>query len=374
VRVGIDATWARGPGSGTASYTRGLVQALSSHEEHTFMLYFRPGDETQNPLFQLRGPNIGRSVIDGWGQPGRTLVSLTRACSRDHLDLFHSPGYFLPLWSGPKVVTLHDMNMFLQWKKWWAAHRRRSWLSLCVQTPVASRLARRIVTVSETAAGDIERVLRVASDRISVIYQGIDDRFFEPARPELAIQLREQYDLGDYLLYVGALAPLKNLEGIVQAFALARRPGLKLALGGPRFGTHFDQVVVPLIRQLGIEHEVKVLGLVPDDAMPALYAGARAFIYPSFAEGFGLPPIEAMACGTPVIASNRPSFPEVLGDAAILVDPVDIDGLAGAIQLLSTDDAIRQTLVARGRLRASRFHWNVTAAHMLDLYARVAGS
>lgn len=374
MRVGIDATWARGPGSGTASYTRGLVQALACHEEYTFVLYFRPGDETQNALFQLRGPNIGKRVVDGWGQPGRTLISLTRACSRDHLDLFHSPGYFLPLWPGPKIVTLHDVNMFLQWEKWWATHRRKSWLSLCVQTPLSSRLAREIVTVSETAAGDIQRVLRVPPERVSVIYQGIDDRFFEPARPEAVVQLRTEHDLSDYLLYVGALGPLKNLEGVVRAFALARHHGLKLALAGTHFGTHFDQVVAPLIRQLGVEHEVRVLGLIPDDALPALYAGARAFIYPSFAEGFGLPPIEAMACGTPVIASNRPSFPEVLGDAALLVDPVDIEGLAGAIRRLSSDDALRQTMVTRGRLRASRFHWNVTAAHMLDLYTRVAES
>lgn len=372
MRVGIDATWAAALGTGTASYTAGLVRALAHQKQLDLVLYFQSGDEQRNPLYGLAAPGIESRSVNGWGQPGRTLLSLTRAAARDRLDIFHSPGYFLPLWPGPKVVTFHDVNMFLQWDTWWRPGMRSSWLSLCAQTALSSRLARRVLADSGEAARSISRVLRLPQARLSVLYPGIDDLYFDPPPDDVAARLRERHDLLEYLLFVSVLSPQKNLEGLLRAYSLVRRPNLKLALVGREDGPYFRQNIQPLIHQLGLETAVKVLGVVPPEALPGLYAGARVFLYPSFAEGFGLPPLEAMASGTPVIASNTSSLPEVLGDAALLVDPRDVEGIAEAMGRVLSDTQLRAGLAARGKERAARFHWDETARKATEIYATAA--
>lgn len=335
------------------------------------MLYFQSADPGSNPLASLRQANVEQRIVDGHGQVSRTLVSLTRTVTRDRPDIFHSPGFFLPLWPGPKVVTFHDVNMFLQWSNWWRAGRRLSWLSLCAQTVASSRLARKVLADSETTASAVERILHVPENRLTVLYPGIDDRFFCPPDPHEASLLRETHDLQEYLLFVGVLAPQKNLEGVVRAYAAFDRPDLKLAIVGREYGTYFREVILPLIDRLGVPDRVAALGTVSEGSLPGLYAGARALIYPSFGEGFGLPPLEAMACGTPVVASTAPSLPEVLGDAAVLANPFDIRSIVDAIELVLTNGK-REALISRGRDRAARFRWSATAAKALEIYASVA--
>jgi glycosyltransferase involved in cell wall biosynthesis len=372
MRIGLDASWAAATGTGTASYTDGLVHALVNHEPHEYVLYFRPGDDARNPLWKLSGPTVTRRSVDGWGQPGRSLVSLARAAARDRLDVFHSPGYFLPLWSGPKVVTFHDVNMFLEWDTWWRPGMRAGWLSLCLQTLLSSRLARIVLADSRDAARKVQNVLRLDPCRISVLYPGVDERFFQPPSAEQGRRLRERHGLDEYLLFVGVLSPQKNLEGVVRAFAAARRPHLKLAIVGKEDGPYFRQTIAPLVSRLGLASSVEVLGVVPGDALPQLYSGAAALLHPSFAEGFGLPPLEAMACGTPVIASNLSSLPEVLGNDAMLIDPHDVDAIAGAIQRVIADQGLRDRLQTRGIERAGRFRWRESARRALEIYASVA--
>jgi glycosyltransferase involved in cell wall biosynthesis len=372
VRIGIDASWAAVTGTGTASYTNGLVRALIEHEEHDFVLYFRPGDDSVNPLFSLCRPNVESRVVAGRSQADRTIVSLTRAAARDRLDVFHSPGYFLPLWNGPKIVTFHDANMFLEWRRWWRPGLRLSWLSLCSQAILASRLAHTIVSDSTCAATSVERVLRLPPRSVSVLYPGVDDMFFEPPDEQGVNTIRERHALQSYLLFLSVLSPQKNLEGVVRAYAALNRTDLKLAIAGREDGPYFHSVIRPLIRALGLERRVAVLGIVPSPALPGLYAAAEVFLFPSFAEGFGLPPIEAMACGTPVVASNRTSLPEVLGDAALLVDPERVQDIAAACQTILADRKLRDTLVQRGTARAARFRWQGSAARALELYAASA--
>lgn len=373
MRLGIDATWARIAGSGTASYTDGLVRALAPLLDTDLMLYFQAGDESENPLFGLDGPNIHRQVVDGWKQPGRTLWSLSRACARDRLDLFHSPGYFLPLWPGPRVVTFHDANMFAEWDKWWETGQRLSWLSLCSQTVLSSRLAKRIVTDSRTAGADISRLLRLPPSRISTVYPGIDDMYFAPPNLDAADRIRAQHGLDTYLLFVGVFSPIKNIPGILRAFALIKQPGLRLALVGRAYGSHLEEVVRPLIHELGLDDEVRIVGAVPREALPGLYAEARALVYPSFGEGFGLPPVEAMACGIPVVSSTRSCLPEVVGDAGILVDPEDINGLAAAMQAVLHDEEVRTRLIQRGLARSRTFRWSEAAVRIREVYASILG-
>lgn len=371
MRIGLDASWAAVTGTGTASYTRGLVEALVEHREHSFVLYFRPGDEATNPLYPLAGNNVERRIVAGWGQPGRSLLALGRAASHDRLDLFHSPGYFLPLWSGPKFVTFHDVNMFLQWDKWWRPGMRSSWLSLCAQTLLAARLSRRVLADSKHASAEITRVLRLPAARVSVLYPGVDEAYFS-ASQNAATKMRAKYGLSDYLLVVGVLSPQKNLAGAVRALAMLGCPDLQLAVVGREDGPYYQQEIEPLIERLGLTRQVRRLGVVPAVALPSLYAGARAFLYPSFAEGFGLPPLEAMAAGTPVIASDRSSLPEVLNGAALLVDPTSSEAIASAITRVLHDPETNATLRHRGAERARDFRWRESARRALEIYATAA--
>jgi glycosyltransferase involved in cell wall biosynthesis len=180
------------------------------------------------------------------------------------------------------------------------------------------------------------------------------------------------HELTDYLLYVSVLSPQKNLAAVVRTFAALDRPTMQLAIAGKQDGPYFSDVIEPLIAELGIGHQVRKLGIVPTEQLPGLYAGARAFLYPSYAEGFGLPPLEAMASGIPVIASDRSSLPEVLGDAAVLVDPDSITALAEAVERMLDDTSLRLDLATRGRARARRFQWAAAAQQALDIYAAVA--
>jgi glycosyltransferase involved in cell wall biosynthesis len=369
MRIGIDATWAGVVGTGTGSYAAGLVDALVRQPGHQYVLYFRSGDARGNPLHGLSNSAVDQRIVDGQGQTERSLIGLARAARRDKLDVFHSPGYFLPLWRGPKVVTFHDMNMFLQWDKWWRPSMRVSWLSLCAQTALSSRLASCIIADSHYSADEIERVLRVSRRRIRVMYPGIHERYFS-ATAEPAV--KERYGLSEYLLSVGVLSPQKNLDGLVRAFSHLDQPALTLAIVGREDGPYYDEVIDPLVRGLGLSHRVKRLGVVPLSDLAALYVGARAMVYPSFAEGFGLPPLEAMACGTPVVASSTTSLPEVLGDAAVLVDPQVSNDVTAAIENVCTDQALRRSLVERGRRRAEEFHWDRTAQQALKIYADAA--
>lgn len=366
MRIGIDATWARLTGSGTASYTTGLVRALVRRAQHEFVLYFAPEDSGVNPLWDLAGPHVTRRMTAHRLQPVRSLATLARAAGRDRLDLFHSPGYFLPLWPGPKVVSFHDANMFLQFRRRWIPGNRADTLSAGAQAILSSRLARQIVTLTRSAASDIERVFRLPASRISVVYPGIDEAFF--ASRASAGRVGEHFGLDRYILSVGEITAQKNLEGLIRAFAMLDAPDVTLAVAGRANESHQETRLEPLVRDLGLVKRVRFLGVIPQTALPSLYAGAAAFALPSFSEGFGLPVIEAMAAGTPVAASNRSSIPEVANDAALLIDPDEPAQLAGALDRLLTDQPLRESLVQRGLKNAHRFTWDRAASAMTAVY------
>jgi len=370
MRVGIDATWAA-IHSGTGTYVDGLVRALASAEREELLLYFRSGDEETNALWNLRGPTVSRKVVDGLGQPGRSLISLARAARRDEIDVFHSPGYFLPLWDGPKVVTFHDVNMFLEWDKWWRQRAWREWLSICVQTLLSSRSANLILADSRDSARDICRVLRLPNDRVEVLYPGIDDRYFKPASNS-SYELRRDHGLERYLLFVSVISPIKNLEGVINSLRIVNRPEIKLAVLGREVGGYYTQVIVPLVRRLGLENQVKFLGTAAPDVRHDLYSHAEMLVFPSFHEGFGFPPLEAMASGTPVVGSTRPCLPEVLGDGALLVDPSSVEEIAAAVMRILDDTSLRHGLIKRGRERAMMFRWADRAEEAARFYRRVA--
>jgi glycosyltransferase involved in cell wall biosynthesis len=228
------------------------------------------------------------------------------------------------------------------------------------------------MTVSEASKRDILRYFRVPESRIDVIYNAIDERFWAEPDPEHIERVRERYRLtAPFVLYAGNIKPHKNLERLIEAFNLLRtdRPDLadvELLIIGDEISKY--ATLRRAVHRYKLHKHVRFFGFVPDQTLAALYRLAKVFVFPSLYEGFGLPPLEAMQCGTPVITSNTSSLPEVVGDGGLLVAPDDLDGLTGAILAVACDSDVRLRLQQRALAQAARFSWERTTAATLRAY------
>jgi glycosyltransferase involved in cell wall biosynthesis len=211
-------------------------------------------------------------------------------------------------------------------------------------------------------------------DKITVVYPGYDEATFQPVRDEEVIEaVKARYGIaGDYILFVGTLQPRKNLIRLVKAFADCRSPiaDCRLVIAGKKGWLY--QEIFRRVEELGLEKKVVFTGYVPEGDLPALLSGAHLFVFPSLYEGFGLPVLEAMACGTPVVCSNASSLPEVAGDAALMVDPLDVEGLATAMERVLSDEELRAELTERGFKQARKFSWERCARETLAVLERAA--
>jgi glycosyltransferase involved in cell wall biosynthesis len=291
----------------------------------------------------------------------------------EHIDVFHGLDQSgIPLFSksGKSVVTIHDViPLVLPW----AFPPRHRWV-LSTALARIRKQAEMVIVPSTAAADDVVRYLQVERERISVIPMGCDARFQPVEEPARAAAMQRRYDLPRrYILFVGTLEPRKNVKTLLQAFAmlLAETPQDDLALviaGGNGWG---GEDYLATVEALGLRDRVRFTGFVEDDLLPELYRGALLFVYPSLYEGFGLPVLEAMACGTPVITSNRASLPEVAGDAALLVDPTQPEALAAAMTSIISNGELRQGLRAKGLARARAFTWDGVAEQTVAIYRAV---
>jgi glycosyltransferase involved in cell wall biosynthesis len=232
-----------------------------------------------------------------------------------------------------------------------------------------------VLTVSETSKRDILRYFHVPESKIDVIYNAIDERLGEaPTDAEMA-QVRERYQLNDpFVLYAGNIKPHKNLERLIEAFNTVRRGGLenvKLLIIGDEISKY--AALRRAVQRHKLHKHVRFFGFVSDKTLASLYRLASVFVFPSLYEGFGLPPLEAMAAGTPVVTSNVSSLPEVVGDAAILIDPYEPDEIAGALRRVLTDPALRDDLRARGFARVKEFSWDRSVHRVREIYDEVLG-
>jgi glycosyltransferase involved in cell wall biosynthesis len=283
-------------------------------------------------------------------------------------DLLHGLAYALPVgWSGPGVVTIYDLS-FLQFPH---AFNLTNRIYLTAATRATARRAKRILTISEHTRRDIVRHLSVPEQRVDVTYPAAEERYrLLPATEVDAF--RVAHGLPEAFVFaVGTLEPRKNLVGLLRAYARLRKPRVPLYVAGGtgwQFSPIFDTV-----QQLGLQDDVHFLGFVPEDALPLWYNAARLFAFPSLYEGFGLPVLEAMACGTPVITSTAASLPEVAGQAAVLVPPQDTDRLAQEMERVLDNPQQQMEMRAAGRIQASRFSWRVMTDQTIASYERVVG-
>ncbi len=282
-------------------------------------------------------------------------------------DLYHQPNYVPHVFSGKTVTTIHDMSyrVFPQY------HPRRRVIQL---RAFESRLRRvdRIITDSEYSRREIVEILKVPEERVTVTYLGVGSQY----KPmditlEKKLALKKRYHLPkQFLLYVGTIEPRKNLARLIEAYYLYRQeePGsaLKLVLAGGK-GWLFEDIFARVM-DLHLEQDIIFTGYVDSEDLPYLYNMAKAFVYPSLYEGFGLPPLEAMSCGTPVISSNTSSIPEVVGKAGILIDPYQVNELAEAIYRVAGSVSLREEMKRMGLEQARRFSWRQCAIETLQVY------
>lgn len=381
VQIGIDVTSAVVQGGGIGRYTRELVRALvaetATHPESFSLRFF-----SAKPPAVLPVPNPLPSAPHVAYTPAplnekwlyrlwyRLSLPLPVQWVTGPLDLFHSPDFVLPPVSGgiPTLLTVHDLSF---------AHYPDvfpkplvDYLNRVVPRSVAR--ASHILADSQATQEDLCRLWYVPRDKITVLYSGVDAMFAPVTEAATLTAVQQRYQIGDtpYLLAVGTVQPRKNYQMLIQAFrGVADQFPHQLLIAGGK-GWLYDDMLAEVERQ-GLNGRVRFLGFVADADLPALYSGATLFLFPSLYEGFGLPLLEAMACGVPVVTSNASSLPEVAGTTAVQLSPLDQQAWTNEMLALLHNPARRSQMVAEGFRQARQFSWHQSARQLLAVYGRL---
>jgi glycosyltransferase involved in cell wall biosynthesis len=390
MRIAVNGLFLGQESTGSGQYTEQLLRALRQvGGEHEYVVYpsgpaiQRPdhpfirltsvdssAGQTEKPGFQEKKPGF-ENLRKLWFEQ----VTFPRACRKARADVAHVPYWAPPLWPAvPTVVTVHDLIPILL-----PLYRGSVWVRLYTRlVAAAARRADTILTDSLASWADIVEHLHVPPERVQVIYLAADADC-RPVTDEVALAaVRTRYGLPQrYILYLGGFDQRKNLAALFAAYARLPQalgdaaPALVVAGRLPEADTPLFPAPQRLAREAGVHDSVIFTGWVPAEDKPALYSGALFFAFLSLYEGFGLMPLEAMACGTPVLASNRSSLPEIVGDGGLLVDPADLDAVVAGMTHLLRDPALHARLRANALAQASRFTWQRTAEETLAVYERI---
>ena len=370
MRIGIDVRKLHDYGIGT--YVRNLLTHLGRLDRETeYVLLCQPRDRA---FADDLGENF-RAVSQPAGPYSVSeQLRIPLQLRRERVDLFHAPHYTLPVLTPCRsIVTIHDC-IHLRFPQYLPNRFTYAYVRAVLWS--ATHRSDCILTVSETSKQDILGFFDVPAEKVTVIPNAIEDRFWTPPPQEAMTRVRERYQLhAPFLLYAGNVKPHKNLERLLDAFYRVRRRGfgdLTLLIIGDEI-TRYAKLR-RAIHRYQLHRYVRFLGFVPAETLQALYRLASAFVFPSLYEGFGLPPLEAMASGTPVVTSNVSALPEVVGDAAVLVDPEEADSIADGVASVLGDAALRTDLVRRGLARARQFSWDRSVRQVWEIYRRVAPS
>jgi len=365
MRIALDARLLYYQQAGIAQYTQRLLTALAEidHENEYVVLQSR-----KDRRRLVSAANFRRHPL--WTPPHHRLEQLTLPLELAplRLDVLHSPDFIPPLRRNCRaVITVHDLA-FLLFPGLLTAESQRYY----GQIRQAVHSAEAIIAVSASTKRDLIAHTAAPAAKITVVYEAAGPAFRPVTDAAALAAVRQKYGLPPgFVLFIGTIEPRKNLPTLLQAWAQTRHSSLvtrhSLVIGG-KPGWLYEETIAQA-RELGTAVQF-IGGVLPED-LPALYSAARLFVLPSVYEGFGLPVLEAMACGTPVVCSNASSLPEVAGDAALLVEPHDVDGLAAALQRALSDEALRRQMIERGLAQAARFSWEKAARETLAVYRAV---
>src|SRR5271157_5838808 len=364
---------------GVGTYIRNVVRTLARLDrESKYFLIGLPAKVAEcGPL----PPNFDAVPLDGADNTLRGSLEFRAIVRRLRCDVVHIPHLFwiprgLPC---PYIVTVHDLLEHMYGAHDGSSLRRSLHFQL---TRRALSKAARVLAVSQFTKSEIEKLFAIPSGRIEVVHNAIDERFLRGHASPSDHELIAQRYLVNYpfLLYAGAIRPHKNVVRIIEAFSALKSelqkeqqfPDLKLIIIGDDLSSH-PRLRRTVVRS-GVQNDVRFLGFVPIEVLRIFYDVARIFVFPSLYEGFGLPPLEAMAHGTPVVTSNTSSLPEVVGNAALLVNPENVFEIRRALHRVLLDPALRERMKQRGYEQAQRFSWTDSVSRILEIYREVAGA
>jgi glycosyltransferase involved in cell wall biosynthesis len=376
VKVAIDIRRMTEFGIGT--YIRNVVRTMASLDREN--QYFLVGSLAKVAECGVLPPNFQAVALDGRDDTLKGNLAFRAIVRRLACDLVHIPHlYWIPRGlSCPYVLTVHDLLDHMYGSRN-ASSLRRS-LHFYMTRRVLCKAAR-VIAVSQFTKNEIEKLLATPDDRIEVVYNAIDERFLHGHATEADRELIAQRYLVNYpfILYAGAIRPHKNVVRIIEAFSalkseLAKEqqyPDLKLIIIGDDLSSH-PRLRRTVVRS-GVQNDVRFLGFVPIEVLRIFYDVAKVFVFPSLYEGFGLPPLEAMAHGTPVVTSNSSSLPEVAGNAALLVNPENLFEIRRGLQRVLLDPVLRERMKQCGYAQAQRFSWTNSVSRILEIYSEVVG-
>jgi len=364
---------------GVGTYIRNVVRTLARLDRDS--KYFLIGSPAKVAECGALPPNFHAVALDGSDDTIKGNLAFRAIVKRLGCDVVHIPHLFwIPRGlSCPYVLTVHDLLEHMYGSRNASSTRRNLHFYL---TRRVLRKAARVIAVSQFTKNEIEKLLAIPNARIEVVYNAIDERFLHGHATAAERELIAQRYLVNYpfILYAGAIRPHKNVVRIIEAFSALKSelqkeqmyPDLKLIIIGDDLSSH------PRLRRTVVrgcvQNDVRFLGFVPIDVLRIFYDTAKIFVFPSLYEGFGLPPLEAMAHGTPVVTSNTSSLPEVAGNAALLVNPENVFEIRRGLQRVLLDPALRERMKQLGYEQAKRFSWTASVSRILEIYREVAGS
>jgi len=368
MHIAIDAHSVGTQLAGNVTYITGLIEALAEIDTaNQYTLYVTKPEAVEKyagrwPNFRVRRTLPHFPLI-------RVPITLTAELRLRPVDLLFVQ-YSGPISVPCKLVTsIHDIS----YEHLPETFKRRSRFQMRLTIPRTARMADHVVTPSEYSRQDLIDTYGLPPEKVTTIPLAAST-FFKPVTEAAEIErVRKKYDLpGDYILGVGSIQPRKNLGRLISAYSQLsmKRDDLPPMILAGKMAWLFEETLRE-IETHGLKEKIRFTGFVPDEDLPGLYSAAKCFVYPSFFEGFGLPPLEAMRCGTAVITGDRTSLPEVVGDAGILIDPFDVGAIAAAIERVLTDDKLREEMVQMGLERARQFTWISTARQTLDVFEKV---
>jgi glycosyltransferase involved in cell wall biosynthesis len=384
--IGIDLrVLARGTRTGVEEYTINLLSHLLPLEPKiNYQLFYNAYQKVKlnHPWLSLSNVQLKDFRI-----PNRLFFATARYLNQpkidkllDGIDVYFNPHFFVAPLSNKckKIITFHDLSFehypeFFSWRK-------RLWQRFLMNTQQEAKQADKIIVVSQSTKEDLVNLYGIDSEKIKVVYSGVGGQFrpfFRSPTPKLfrswtprLIELKEKYNLPDkFILYFGTIEPRKNLIGLIKAFELLKDKfqipdsRFKLVIAGTKGWLYQD--IFRAAQESKYKQDIVFTGFVEEADKPVLYNLAQVFVYPSFFEGFGFPPLEAMACGIPTIVSANSSLPEVVGQAALMVDPTNIDELAWAMETTLTNNNLREQLIKKGLEQAQKFSWQRCAQETL---------